>query len=113
MTGPRKMDRDDAAAAWNALPRPLHWTKKTPTEPGWYFLRGNIPGYQENNPPVYVDVQKDADDVIVLPEQGGGHGGVHPAGQAQDQFWLHKYLHKWGEDGGRGGGTVPQSQAES
>ena len=22
MTGPRKMDRDDAAAAWNALPRP-------------------------------------------------------------------------------------------
>lgn len=60
MTGPRKMVRDDAAAVWNALPRPLRWTKEPPTEPGWYFFRGNIPGYQENNPPVYVDVQKDA-----------------------------------------------------
>lgn len=37
-----------------------YWTKEPPTESGWYFFRGNIPGYQENNPPVYVDVQKDA-----------------------------------------------------
>ena len=43
-----------------------------------------------------TDVQKDAADVIVLPKQGGRYGGVHPAGQAQDQFWLHKYLHKMG-----------------
>ncbi len=40
-----------------------------------------------------TDVQKDTDDVIVFPEQGGGHRGVHAAGQAQDQFWLHRYLH--------------------
>ena len=49
MTGPRKMDRDDAAAAWNALPRPLHWTKESPTEPGYYW-------YEEDHEkqPVYV-----------------------------------------------------------
>lgn len=50
----------DIQIDWNALPRHLRWTKEPPTEPGWYFFRGNIPGYQENNPPVYVDVQKDA-----------------------------------------------------
>lgn len=39
MTGPRKMDRDDAAAAWNALPRRQRWTKEPPTEPGEYWNR--------------------------------------------------------------------------
>ena len=32
---------EQAAAAWNALPRHLQWTTKTPTEPGWYFSRAN------------------------------------------------------------------------
>lgn len=53
MTGPRKMDRDDAAAAWNALPRPLRWTKEPPTEPGVYWLRKDssvdvVKVYREN-----------------------------------------------------------------
>ena len=39
MTGPRKMDRDNAAAVWNALPRPLRWTNEPPTEAGWYWFR--------------------------------------------------------------------------
>ena len=30
---------EQAAAAWNALPRHLRWTTDTPTEPGWYFVR--------------------------------------------------------------------------
>lgn len=51
-------DKDECVRRWNALPRPLRWTKKSPTEPGWYFFRGNIPGYHENNPPVYVDVHQ-------------------------------------------------------
>lgn len=51
-------DVEEAAHIWNALPRPLRWTKEPPTEPGWYFFRGNIPGYHENNSPVYVDVHQ-------------------------------------------------------
>lgn len=39
MEGPMKEWKASAIAAWNALPRPLHWTKETPTEPGWYWLR--------------------------------------------------------------------------
>lgn len=34
--------REDCCAtaeAWNALPRRLQWTKETPTEAGWYFIR--------------------------------------------------------------------------
>ena len=58
MTGPRRYTRKDAVEAWNDLPRSMHWTKEPPTEPGWYFFRGNIPGYHENNPPVYVDVHQ-------------------------------------------------------
>lgn len=60
MGGPFRENKSSAIAAWNALPRHLRWTKQPPTEPGWYFFRGNVPGYQKNNPPVYVDVQKDA-----------------------------------------------------
>lgn len=29
----------DAIKAWNALPRPLRWTKEPPKEPGWYWIR--------------------------------------------------------------------------
>lgn len=32
---------EQAAAAWNALPRRLRWTNETPTEAGWYFSRVN------------------------------------------------------------------------
>lgn len=30
---------EQAAEAWNSLPRHLHWTTETPTEPGWYWWR--------------------------------------------------------------------------
>ena len=33
---------EQAAAAWNSLPRLLHWTTETPTEPGWYWCRSNV-----------------------------------------------------------------------
>lgn len=39
MKGPKKDSMEDAIAAWNALPRPLRWTKELPTEPGWYWFR--------------------------------------------------------------------------
>lgn len=32
-------DEDEAIHRWNALPRPLRWTKEPPTEPGWYWFR--------------------------------------------------------------------------
>ena len=38
---------EQAAAAWNALPRALHWTTETPTEPGWYWWRKSPSGYTE------------------------------------------------------------------
>lgn len=39
LVGPRRLDRDDAAAAWNALPRHLRWTHEQPQVPGWYWFR--------------------------------------------------------------------------
>lgn len=51
-----KLEKERATS--NKLSRTLRWTGEPPTEPGWYFFRGNIPGYHENNPPVYVDVHK-------------------------------------------------------
>lgn len=39
MKGPRKDNMKDAVEAWNALPRPLSWTKEPPTEPGEYWNR--------------------------------------------------------------------------
>lgn len=30
---------EEAAEAWNSLPRHLRWTTDTPTEPGWYWNR--------------------------------------------------------------------------
>ena len=32
-------DVEEAAHRWNAMPRPLRWTKEPPTEPGWYWFR--------------------------------------------------------------------------
>lgn len=44
---------EQAAAAWNHLPRHLCWTTKTPTEPGWYWYRLNE---KDNISMTYVDV---------------------------------------------------------
>lgn len=33
---------EQAAAAWNALPRRLRWTTDLPTELGWYWCRSNV-----------------------------------------------------------------------
>ena len=32
-------DEDEAICMWNALSRPLRWTKEPPTEQGWYWFR--------------------------------------------------------------------------
>ena len=32
-------DVEEAAHMWNAIPRPLRWTKEPPTEPGFYWYR--------------------------------------------------------------------------
>lgn len=32
-------DESEAIHMWNALPRPLRWTKEPPTEPGLYWYR--------------------------------------------------------------------------
>lgn len=42
-------EKDECVRRWNALPRPLRWTKEPPTEPGYYW-------YEEDheNQPVYV-----------------------------------------------------------
>ena len=37
--GPKSESRGVAFFEWNALPRPLRWTKEPPTEPGYYWLR--------------------------------------------------------------------------
>ena len=44
MQGPEVYGREAAAEAWNKLPRALVWSSETPTVPGWYFTRRNIPG---------------------------------------------------------------------
>lgn len=38
-SGPDSCTEEDAVESWNALPRPLRWTKETPTDPGWYWFR--------------------------------------------------------------------------
>lgn len=63
MTGPRKMDRDDAAAAWNALHRPLRWTKEPPTEPGWYFCQRIYPGAPKHYPLRVVHIHYDVEEM--------------------------------------------------
>ena len=39
MIGPKSESRGVAFFEWNALPRPLRWTKEPPTEPGLYWYR--------------------------------------------------------------------------
>lgn len=39
MQGAQICGKEKAAEYWNALPRPLRWTKEPPTEPGWYWFR--------------------------------------------------------------------------
>lgn len=39
LEGPTKEWKTSAIEAWNALPRPLRWTKESPTEPGEYWNR--------------------------------------------------------------------------
>ena len=39
MQGPEIYGMDKAAGCWNALPRPLRWTKESPTEHGLYWYR--------------------------------------------------------------------------
>ena len=39
MAGPAAQDRASAAAAWNDMPRDLRWQKKSPTVPGWYWVK--------------------------------------------------------------------------
>lgn len=38
-SGPHFPSRKEAIEEWNALPRVLKWTDKSPTEPGLYFIR--------------------------------------------------------------------------
>lgn len=44
MQGPEKYGKNNAAKAWNAIPRTPKWTSEPPTQPGWYFTRRNRPG---------------------------------------------------------------------
>lgn len=37
--GSVKASISEAVRAWNAMQRPLRWTKETPKEPGWYWIR--------------------------------------------------------------------------
>ena len=39
MSGPRLQEREEALAAWNALPRRLRPTANAPTSGGWYYVR--------------------------------------------------------------------------
>lgn len=39
MQGPEIYGKNATAHAWNALPRPLVWTKETPKVSGWYLCR--------------------------------------------------------------------------
>lgn len=44
---------------WNALPRPLRWTKEPPTEPGWYFCQRICPGAPKHYPLRVVHIHYD------------------------------------------------------
>ena len=39
LSGPVMDSKEEAIAAWNALPRALEWTKEPPKVPGWYWFR--------------------------------------------------------------------------
>lgn len=39
MQGAEIYGRDKAAEAWNSIPRALTWTKETPMQPGWYWIK--------------------------------------------------------------------------
>lgn len=44
MGGPTRSTVEEAARAWNDLPRALVWSSEPPTVPGWYFTRRKFPG---------------------------------------------------------------------
>lgn len=81
MTGPRKMDRDDAAAAWNALPRHLRWTKEPPTDPGWYFCQRICPGAPKHYPLRVVHIHYD----VVMGKRTLCYGGCAWYGVEDDR----------------------------
>lgn len=39
MQGAEIYGRDKAAEAWNSIPRAITWTKETPMQPGWYWIK--------------------------------------------------------------------------
>lgn len=41
MAGPQKRTKEEAVAAWNALPRRIRFSKETPETPGLYLWRFN------------------------------------------------------------------------
>lgn len=38
-SGPIMNSKEEAIAAWNAIPRALEWTNEPPKVPGWYWFR--------------------------------------------------------------------------
>lgn len=50
MQGPEIYGRENAAEAWNNLPRILEWKSEDPTEPGWYIMRKTEPYPDKPNP---------------------------------------------------------------
>ena len=45
----RRLSPDKAIKTWNAMPRPLRWTKEPPTKPGYYWHEKD-----HEKQPVYV-----------------------------------------------------------
>ena len=52
-------DVEEAAHIWNAIPRPLRWTKEPPTDPGWYFCQRICPGEPKHYPLRVVHIHYD------------------------------------------------------